>query len=89
MLILAFILSLELVIAVFFCFDNFQNFLEKSEARSRIRLCQDPQRDSWQRTDTSCVFSKETAAHVKGNLLFPNRDFIYDLWKLNAVIKGD
>jgi hypothetical protein len=37
------------------------------------------QRDSQQRTDTSCEFSKETVAHVKKNLLFLNRDFIYDL----------
>jgi hypothetical protein len=84
MLILAFVLSLELVTAVFLGFDNFQNFLEKSEVRSRIRICQDPQRDSWQRTDTSCEFSKETAAHVKENLLFPNRDFIYDLVEIKC-----
>jgi hypothetical protein len=31
MLILAYVLSLELVTAVFFGFDNFQKFLEKSE----------------------------------------------------------
>jgi hypothetical protein len=84
MLILAFILSLELVTVVFLDFDNFQNFLEKSEARNRIQLCQDPQRDSWQRTDTSCEFSKETAAHVKENLLFPNRNFIYDLVEIKC-----
>jgi hypothetical protein len=84
MLILAFILSLELVTAVFLGFDNFQNFLEKSEARSRIRLCQDPQRDSWQKTDTSCEFSKKITAHVKENLLFPNRDFIYDLVEIKC-----
>jgi hypothetical protein len=75
MLILAFVLPLELVNVVFLGFDNFQSFLEKLEARSRIWLCQDSQ----QRTDTRCEFSKETAAHVKENLLFPNRDFIYDL----------
>jgi hypothetical protein len=75
MLILAFVLSLELVTAVFLGFDNFQSFLEKSEARSRSWLCQDSQ----QRTDTNCEFSKETSAHVKENLLFSNKDFIYDL----------
>jgi hypothetical protein len=75
MLILVFVLPLELVTVVFLGFDNFQSFLEKLEARSRIWLCQDSQ----QRTDTSCEFSKETTAHVKKNLLFPNRDFIYDL----------
>jgi hypothetical protein len=74
-LILAFLLPLEFVTAVFLGFDNFQSFLEKLEARSRIWLCQDSQ----QRTDTSYEFSKETAAHVKENLLFPNRYFIYDL----------
>jgi hypothetical protein len=79
MLILAFVLSLELVTAVFLGFDNFQSFLKNLEARNRIWLYQDTQRDSQQRTDTSCEFSKETAAHVKENLLFPNRDFIYDL----------
>jgi hypothetical protein len=35
MLILAFVLSLELVTAVFLGFDNFQNFLEKSEAKKQ------------------------------------------------------
>jgi hypothetical protein len=79
MLILAFVLPLEFVTAVFLGFDNFQFFLEKLEARSRIWLCQDSQRDSQQRTNTSCEFSKEIIAHVKKNLLFPNRDFIYDL----------
>jgi hypothetical protein len=79
MLILAFVLSLELVTVVFLDFDNFQSFLEKLEVRSRIWLYQDSQRDSQQRTDTRCEFSKETAAHVKENLLFSNRDFIYDL----------
>jgi hypothetical protein len=79
MLILVFVLPLELVTVVFLGFDNFQSFLEKLEARSRIWLCQDSQRDFQQRTDTSCEFSKETAAHVKENLLFPNRDFIYEL----------
>jgi hypothetical protein len=69
MLILAFVLSLELVIIVFLGFDNFQNFLEKSEARSRIRLCQDPQRDSWQKTDTSCKFSKENSCTREGKSL--------------------
>jgi hypothetical protein len=73
------ILAFELVTAVFFGFDNFQSFLEKLEARSKIWLCQDSQRDSLQRTHTSCEFSKEIATHVKENLLFPNRDFIYDL----------
>jgi hypothetical protein len=82
MFILAFVLSLELVTAVFLGFENFQNFLE--EARSGIRLCQDPRRDSWQRTDTSCEFSKKTATHVKENLLFPNRDFIYDLVEIKC-----
>jgi hypothetical protein len=80
MLILAFVLSLELVTAVFLGFDNFHNFLEKSEVRSRIWLCQDPLRDSWQRTDTSCEFSKETATHVKKNLL----DFIYYLVEIKC-----
>jgi hypothetical protein len=76
MLILAFILFLELVTVVFLGLDNFQSFLEKLDAKSRIWLYQDSQRDSQQRIDTSCEFSKETAAHVKENLLFPNKDFI-------------
>jgi hypothetical protein len=84
MLILAFVLFLELVIVVFLGFDNFHNFLEKSEARSKIRLCQDPQRDSWQKTATSCELSKEIATHVKENLLFPNRDFTYDLVEIKC-----
>jgi hypothetical protein len=75
MLILAFVLLLELVTVVFLGFDNVQSFLEKLKVRSRIWLCQNSQ----QRTDTSYEFSKETAAHVKENLLFLNRDFIYDL----------
>jgi hypothetical protein len=75
MLILAFVLPLELVTVVFLGFDNFQSFLEKLEARSRIWLCQDSQ----QRTDSSCEFCKEIVAHVKENLLFSNRDLIYDL----------
>jgi hypothetical protein len=38
MLILAFVLSLELVTVVFLGFDNFQSFLEKSEVGSAKTL---------------------------------------------------
>jgi hypothetical protein len=73
MFILAFVLLLEFVTVVFFfIFDNFQTFLEKLKTRNKIWLCQDSQ----QRIDTNYEFDKETVAHMKENLLFPNKDFI-------------
>jgi hypothetical protein len=74
-LILVSVLLLELVTAVFLGFANFQTFMEKLEARNKTWPCQDSQ----QRADTGCEFNKETTAYMKGNLLFPNRDFIPDI----------
>jgi hypothetical protein len=79
MLILVSVSLLELVTAVFFYFVNFQTFLKKLEVRSGIRPYQDAQRDSQQRADTDYEFSKESATYMKGNLLFPKRNFIPDL----------
>jgi hypothetical protein len=45
------------------------------KVRSKIWFCQDSQ----QRANTDYEFSKESAAYMKENLLFPNRDFIPDL----------
>jgi hypothetical protein len=75
MFILVSVSLLELVTAVFLDFANFQAFLEKLEARSGIRPCQDAQ----QQADTDCEFSKEYATYMKGNLLIPKRDFILNL----------
>jgi hypothetical protein len=85
MLILVFVSLLEFVTVVFLDFVNFQTFLEKLEARSRIRPCQDAQRDSQQRADTDCEFSKESATYMKGNLMFPKRDFIPDLLAIKCT----
>jgi hypothetical protein len=79
MLILVSVSLLELVTVVFLDFTNFQTFLEKLEARRIIWPCQDAPRDSQQRADTDCKFSKESVVYMKGNLLFPKRDFIPDL----------
>jgi hypothetical protein len=75
MLILVFVSLLEHITVVFLDFVNFQTFVEKLEARSIIRPCQDAQ----QRADTYCEYSKEFTAYMKENLLFPKRGFIPDL----------
>jgi hypothetical protein len=64
-------LLLELVTDVFLGFANFQTFLDKMEARTRIWPCQDSQ----QRADMDCEFSKKIVARMKEYILFPNKDF--------------
>jgi hypothetical protein len=71
MLIFVFVLLLGFVTVIFLDFVNFQAFLEKLETRSKIWPCQYSQ----QRANTSYEFSRETALCMKGDPLFPNRDF--------------
>jgi hypothetical protein len=69
----------SLCFAIRICYCRVFRFCQFSDFSGEALFCQDAQRDSQQRADIDCEFSKEYAAYMKGNVMFPKRDFIRDL----------